>query len=199
MFKNILFQAGINSTQFHEEFNYHPPSYLSFDTNIFIITDTLDTYYIVDGTDTSWFYITEENEYTQIDTIQNQNNYTARNSYSYFEFPVIFGYAINKNRFSFLPKAGIIIGVLNITKGKTINNENFQSTADLTDLSGSMFTTIPISMYFSLGIHFNFSEKAALFAEPYYRQHINSVYKNDFPINRKIRAVGMRFGILLKI
>ena len=199
VYKNLLFQTGINYTQFQEKFNYHSPTYLSFNTNIFIITDTLDTYYIVEGTDTTWFYITEENEYTQIDTIQNQNHFTDRNSYSYFEFPVVFGYAINKNRFSFLPKAGIIIGVLKQTKGKTINIENFQSTSDLNDLFGSMFTTIPLSMYFSLGIHYSFSKKVALIAEPYYRQHINSVYKNDFPVNRKIGASGVKSGLVIKI
>ena len=199
VYKNLLFQTGINYTQFNEKFDYKSPIYLSYDTSIYIKTDTLDTYYIVVGNDTTWFYITEENEYSQIDTIQNQNYFTARNSYSYFEFPVVFGYTINKNRFSFLPKAGIIIGVLSQTKGKTINIENYQNTSDLNDLSGSMFTTIPLSIYFSLGIHYRFSEKAALFVEPYYRQHINSIYKNDFPISREIRAFGMKFGVVFKI
>ena len=83
------------------------------------------------------------------------------------------------------------------TKGKTINIENYQSISDLNNFS--MFTSVPLSMYFSLGIQYRFTEKVALYTEPYYRQHINSVYKNDFPVSRKIRAVGMRFGILLKI
>ncbi len=161
-YKNILFQTGINYTQFNENFDYKSPTYLSFDTNIYIIPDTLDTYYIVEGADTSWFYITEENEYTQIDTIQNQNHSTAKNTYSYFEFPLVFGYTIDKNSFSIFPKAGFIIGLLQQTKGKTIDLDNYQDISELNDISGTMFTTVPISIYLSLGVQYQLAEKTAL-------------------------------------
>lgn len=198
-YKKLLFQSGINYTVFNEDFDYNAPAYLSIDTNIYFSIDTLDTYYIVEGTDTSWFYITEEKEYTQIDTSQHQNSFTSRNSYSYIEFPLIFGYTITKNKFSILPKTGLIIGLLQQTKGKTIDPNNYQDIADLNDLSGSMFTTVPLFIYLSLGIQYHLAEKTALFVEPYYRQQLNSMYKNDFPVSRKIRAMGVKFGFAIKI
>jgi hypothetical protein len=197
MYKKMLLQSGINYTQFNEGFDYKPPLFFSYDSSTYIKTDTLDSYYIVDGIDTTWFYITEDNEFTEIDTIQNQNYYTAKNSYSYFELPIIFGYSIIKNNFSFLPKAGIIIGILKHTKGKSISFDNSQNILGLNDYP--IFTKLPISMYFSLAVQYRFTEKAALFLEPYYRQQINSVYRDDFPISRKIRAYGVKIGVILKI
>lgn len=189
--KSWTLQTGISYTQFREKFTHQTFDYF-YDTNIYIQIDTIESYYRVNGIDTTWIYVTEHNKKETIDSTKNYSNYNNTNKFSYFELPVILGYQFRKNKITYSIRAGAIIGLLIKNEGMTLsaydNNE-------VMDINNSDLVKTNFAFVFGLGINYHIADWLGIFVEPFYRHNLGSIFRQDYPISQKSYSLGLKMGI----
>lgn len=222
-YKHLIFQGGISYINYTDEFIYkellvnprqkyftyqndNPYNYV--DNGNYYLIDTIGGYwhytYLLDSIihvkDSIWIYKTDTQIVNAFDTILGTIYDTSKNKklinyYSYFEIPVMAGYEIPYKNFDFAIKGGIITSILISANG----DNTTQSNDELVPINGYIpFRKLYFSWIISLQANYLVSECWNLFAEPYYRQGIGSMLKNNTVINHGIRAYGTRFGIKYK-
>ncbi len=191
--KNWTLQTGISYSRYKERFNYTTYD-ISIDSIDVLIYDTLDSYYVVNGNDTDWVYITDTNYEKQADSVNTPVTNKYLNKYLYFEIPLIIGYEINKEKkLSYTVKAGTIFGIFYKAEGKTFLFDDNNKVYELKD--NSPFVKMNISLFFGLGFNYHISDKISLMVEPSFMQNIKSVFKKDYPVSLKRSVAGIRFGV----
>jgi hypothetical protein len=178
-----------------ESYEYEYGGYFEYDTLWFVNIDTLiatgDTLW-VPHINSSWIETVDSTLITDIDTIVFQHPNEILNRYSYLEIPLIFGYSINREKFSYILKGGIITGIFLNAKGKTFSLQSDNTVTDLTDELN--FMKLNFTLYFSVGIIYKMSNNLNLLVEPFYRKSINSMFDN-YPISNKHRSYGIKIGM----
>lgn len=221
--KHFLIQAGISVAKVTDEFTYaslllHPRQKFVFtqnnnpynyvDNGNYFLIDTPGGYwhytYVSDSmihvSDSIWQSIIDTNLVsiydstlkTVYDTLKNKK---LRNTYSYFEIPVMVGYEVSLGNFDFALKGGIITSFLINTSG---NNTTY-NTGELNSISTYLpFEKVFFSGIISVSVNYNITDHWGVYAEPYYRQSLSGMLQNNNILNQRVNAYGARFGLRYK-
>lgn len=178
--------TGLKYTRFTNRFNYE---YELLEGGFFR-TDTIDSYYTLPQTDTIWHYVTDS---TWMPLISREFSYNRVNRLAYLEIPVLIGYNIFTDvNWRFWLNAGINIGILTQKSGVAIQNTSEYNGIDFEDLH---FKPVVLSYAVAAGVRYRINEWVDASAELIYRQHLSSIIR-DYPLDKRIGAAGLRFGIV---
>jgi len=178
--------AGLKLTHFGENFNY---SY-SVTEGGFFVTDTIDEYYTVTQSDTSWFYVTD----STWKPVDNQEyTYDINNRIGYLEFSASVSYDYFTNRkYRLYAKVGAQMGVLIYSSGIAIPDANEPEGVDFADIN---FSTTSYSILLGTGIKYRIHDHFDINSELYYFSNFNEVVI-DYPISKKISGLGLKLGVI---
>ncbi len=199
---------GTYSTKFYEKLNYSESSSEIFPISYYNIFDVLnwnvDTIMFLNldsllAGDTVWEPYYDTIKYTlkdstfinTYDTITNNTKYNLTNTYTFFEIPIIFGYKINFNRFSFSFKAGIITSFFISSKGFNISYHNKYIVSKNEYLN---FSKVFFSSYFSSKFAYKINPNIGLYFEPFYRFPLSKTYSNNLVVS-KFTNYGVKIGV----
>ncbi len=189
--RKLRTEIGFAITRINDFFSYAAMQTI-IDTSQVTITDTLDVYYIVTGSDTSAVYITENRQNTIIDTTQNHYNYKEKNSITFFEIPVIFGYELNYKKIGLTPKIGAVPGFIIQKNGFVIDeNDTLRTSPIKKHLNNFSFSLIA-----SLNFSYDINTRLRIFAEPFFRKWLLNFFSNSFSVKNKPFAFGIKTGLV---
>ena len=210
-FKNWMIQLGVSATQIGEKNTFENKT-LMIDSLISGYDQVPYSYYDVD---TIWFYnldslligvldslpiydSTLETGYNNIpiwdiDSNNITKKYTVQNKYTYLEIPLIFGYEINRNKFSYTLRAGLITGIFLNAKGSTISFDDSKTVTSLN--KETPFLKTNFTLLFGCGLNYKLTENYSLISEFMYRKSLNSLFDNSYPISQKYNTIGLKLGV----
>jgi len=201
-------QTGLAYTRLGEQFNFFTEQALidssqfyRYAESQYLQMDTVDSYYIVNGNDTSihhvvmrkWASRIDSSLVTRYDTTVLKSDFNSANTYTYIEVPILFGYRFPKNRISYTASGGIITGFYSGSKAKTIAIDNNSKVIAADEMLP--FSKVTFSFVISAGVEYHLNPTISLSAEPYLRQSIYSIFKSSYPISQKYTAYGIRVGL----
>lgn len=185
-FNRYQFTSGIQYTRFSNPFFYSHEVV----EGGFFVNDTIESYYIVNQSDTTWFYLTDS---TWIPRDSRTFNFDRTNRVAYFEIPLMAGFnLISSQHLNVYIKGGIYCAVLLHKNGNAILDRSGYPGAGFSEMD---FNTFIFSYALGGGVRYRIFDWIDLNAEAVYRQQLNPVYKN-YPINKRISAAGIRAGII---
>lgn len=129
------------------------------------------------------------------DSVQHHSHQQTQNSYTYLQFPVMFGYkAMEYRNFSAYIKAGPSFSIL-LNKNEP-GLEFFQPDATINGIDNITLPRLSTSvqLILSVGLQMQVSEKLGIMAEPLYRYYLRSVYE----INSSGETLSNPYGIGLR-
>ena len=178
--------GGVKLTHFAEKFNH---SYSTSDGGYFV-TDTLDEYYTVSQTDTTWYYVTDST-WKPIDN--HEYNYNINNRIGYLEFVASVSYDYYTNRkLRLYAKVGIQAGVLIYSNGLAIPDADKPEGVDFANLK---FSSMSYSALGSIGLKYRLNKSIDFNTELYYFRSFNDVVI-DYPISKRISGIGLKLGLI---
>ncbi len=211
--KNHNFTSGINITNFRIDFSNLSVLYqidtvlkmhldskieMQIDSVALINIDTLiatgDTvyYYFKDTTyntllDTSYIY--------EADTTESFYNERAKNSYTFFEIPLLYSHSFYTPNFNFSPEIGIITSFFVNSKGKIVSLTDLFQTNSLEN--EPKFAAVNLSIYAGIKFNYYITDRFDFVTSAYVRRNINSIYK-DYPLISRFNSFGINFGFRYK-
>lgn len=198
-FRNLVAGAGINyhrnnwlfsgSVQFTGFANRFRHSYEQ-TTGGYYVVDTLDVYYTVVLTDTTWIYITDSS-YLPLD----EKNYSISqwNTFGYIDVQLGIQYILYRKRdFRLYARSAVNIGRLIYAKGGTIDPVTGLEEIDFDSLG---IRKAMISWQAGLGFRQKLTDWIDITAEAWYRGSLNDMFI-DYPVERKYKAFGLQAGLI---
>jgi hypothetical protein len=183
--KKLMIETGIYLSKTKYTFNHTDLINIGYTTRI----DTIDKYYEINGTDTSWIYITEEKPIK----VFKEKVYFSNLTYNYVTVPLVVGYNVIRKNFTFEFKGGAL---LNFYLRSTGSYLNFSSGNELTiENSKAPNSSVSIGTFAGIGIDYYLSKKIHIFGQP-------SLSWSFLPIGNKATAyyttdlqVGLYLGL----
>ncbi len=184
--KRWSFALGLQFSHFAQKFNQ---SY-EITTGGYYQTDTLDVYYTVVGTDTSWIAVTDT---IYIPLESETFSYDKINRVGYLGLTVEVEYMfVHQPVFNLRVKTGLLVNSLLYREGIMLNEDQPSKGAAYGDLSFSkpvLGVLIGISSQVKLTKQFDLSLEAS------YRQYLNSFILRD-NFDRNLSAIGISVGLI---
>lgn len=169
-------KAGLGYNRMGEEFSYS----FAVESGGFFKTDTIEQYYTLSGTDTSWFYITDS---TWIPKDSKNYSYAKANSYSYIDVPVSVKLRfLRKSTYELYVLGGINANVLVSVDAIHINPGD---KSGVSNISESDLRKVLLSWHTGIGTSFKINSRSGIQAEACYRRQTSSQYKEDFPVDKR--------------
>ena len=186
IFNNWNISGSFKLTHFAEKFNH---SYNITEGGYFV-SDTVDEYYTVSQTDTTWHYVTDS-IYKPLDN--HEYSYNINNRIGYLEFVVSVSYDYYFNRkLRLYVKAGMQTGVLIYSSGMAIPDEAEPAGVDFANLN---FNNLSYSVLLGAGMKYRINEYFDFNSELYYFNNFTEVVA-DYPSDKKIKGVGLKLGLI---
>jgi len=210
-YKNTFFETGINKTILRENFDFNYQK-LNIELNpyfrYFQNTNTeIDTIYFLDldaylQGDTVWipFKDTTYNYFKDSVLTNNYNTTTSEtknqniNKYYYTEIPIIFGYQLEKNKYNFGIKSGIIFGKIRKIEGNSFVYKNDYQITDIKNVA--QFPKTTYYLYSSFYYEYKINPRLSIFSECFFKQNLNTIY-TGYQLSKNFFSFGVTFGINL--
>jgi len=187
--KNWIITSGINYSVYNQSRSYNHSyeeyspenSYFEYDTTWVWIFDPPDY-----GTprvaevDSSWVEVYENV------TIDN----SGLNQLKYFEIPLMIGYRFNSNMFAIELNTGVSAGFLVYSKVEVPDFSNNNHIVDAGQMNSTMFNFIA-----NASIYYYLNRRTSLFISPYYKQNLQSVFNENYPVKQQFKTIGVNFGV----
>lgn len=169
--KGFIIETGVNISKTKFTFNYTNTK-----TEVITVIDTIDKYYTepVVG-DTSWIYVTEEKQLKQV----TQKTYYSDLVYNYISVPVLFGYNLNKKKFTFEFKGGVLCNFYIGSKGNYLNISPNNEITVASSKAPNSFALL--GAYGAIGIDYYMNKQFHIYTQPY-------ISWNALPIGKKNTA-----------
>ncbi|PLX05487.1 MAG: hypothetical protein C0598_14615 [Marinilabiliales bacterium] len=191
-FQNFVITTGINYASYKQN-RYYKNSYQVYNPE--------DSYY---DYDTTWVYIYDPPDYgtpviSSIDStwveVYNDviDDYSGINKVDYFEIPVMLGYRYTHKLLTFELNAGASAGFLVYSDFKAPSLSNHEDVLEIKDMNKTMFNFIS-----NFSVYYQLNKTTSLFISPYYKQNLNSIYQENYPVNQKFKTFGLNFGVNVK-
>jgi len=178
--------SGINYSRFTYRFKYN---FETFEGGYFR-NDTIDVYYTIPHADTIWHFVTDS---TWIPLNSREYFYNRLNRHGFIEIPLTVGYNIYSDpNLRVWCNAGLSFGIVANRSGLAINASEEYTGIEFTNLN---FRPLMVSYMLATGFRYKIGEWIDAGAEVFYRQHLHSVFM-DYPLDKKIGAVGLKAGIV---
>jgi len=155
----------------------------------FYRTDTVDKYYTVVDTDTSWYYVTDS--LWQPSDFK-QYNYNVKNKIGYLDFAIGASYVFYTHKeFKFYGTAGLQMSILIYQSGLAIPDPKNPESVSFADLSFSS----PNFLYLvGAGAKYEITDRIDFNPELYYFRAFNQAV-DDYPLDKKVSGLGLKFGL----
>lgn len=183
--KAMAAKIGANYLLHGEKFSYTRTE----TTGGFFDVDTVETYYSVSGTDTSWYYIKDS---TYIPVESNKQTYSKNNSYRYIEIPLQLSYRILKNKnFSLWLNGSLSAGILMKADAIAFDPEDFNK---IITVSENNLNPLIFSWQAGFTSRFRLGEKTCATLSLGYRSQPGSQFK-DLGVDKRFNSVIAGYGI----
>ncbi len=161
---------------------YNPDnSYFEYDTTwMWVYDPPVIGKPIVKGIDSTWVKVYDESKADN----------SGYNEVGYFEIPVMIGYHFNVNRFIVEINMGASVGFLHRSTFNVPDFNDYHKIITVTNVNTTMFNYIA-----SATIYYQLSDKLWLFASPYYKQNLHSVFNKDYPVDEHFKTFGLNLGV----
>jgi hypothetical protein len=186
-YARFSFNTGVSFTIFNGKLDYR----YEVSTGGFFQKDTLDAYYTLNGSDTSWFYVLDS-AYLPVDL--EAFRYKTNVNQQYFELPFSLQYNHPFGKMLVYARAGLIAGFHTGSNGLMILADE-DGVVEMTEVK---FKPLVLSSVFGAGILVPVTGKITFDAGLVYRQHLSSVL-SDFPVELRSRAFGLKVGLVYKL
>lgn len=187
--KNWIITSGINYAVYNQSRSYNytyqeyspNDSYFQYDTTWVWIFDSPNygTPMMID-VDSSWMKV-----YDNISV-----NNSGQNQLKYIEIPIMLGYSINSNMFSFDINAGVSAGFLIYYEMKVPDFKNPDNIVSLNQMNKTVINFIA-----DVSMHYHINHRISLFVSPFYKRNLVSIFNEDYPVNQKFSTTGVNLGI----
>jgi hypothetical protein len=152
-------------------------------------TDTIEIYYTIVETDTSWYYVTDS---SWIPLDSKEYNYERSNAIGCFELNIAVSYDFYKSaNLRVYGKMGGQIGWLLYKNGMAIPDEVHTDGVDFRDLQFN--STFALSA--GLGLKSRMTDRLDFNTELYYIRYFNQLVK-EYEYDNKLNAIGLKFGLI---
>jgi hypothetical protein len=192
----FIFQTGIGSFLLKTDFT-SSESTISVDTSGSHYNYTDSSFIVFDSSCTCTTSVTIHIDSTWIsahDTIVTKQPVTATNQVSYLTLPFLIGYRFSIGKLDLEIKAGTSISMLNTVKAKLISPVD-GTIENYGDKSNSPFRKSYWSIIGSAAIHYNLSNRLSVFVQPAMKYGLNSIYKDNYPLTKKINSNSVVLGL----
>ncbi|PJB58959.1 MAG: hypothetical protein CO098_05875 [Bacteroidetes bacterium CG_4_9_14_3_um_filter_41_19] len=187
--KNWVFTTGINyavynqkrSYQFHYQ-EYSPEdSYYHYDTTWVWLFDPPDFGIpIISRIDSSWVKVYQ-------DKIR---DHSGQNQVRYFEIPLLVGYSTSTSRFTIELNAGASVGFLTYSKISIPDLYHYNEMVEAKAVNKTMVNFIA-----NASLYYHLSNRVSIYASPYYKQNLQSVFTNTYQQKQRFNTFGINFGV----
>ena len=151
--------------------------------------------------DTTWVWIFDAPNYgtqmlKKIDSswVEVYDDITIDNSgisqIKYFEIPILVGYQFNTNMFAFEINAGASVGFLTYSNFKVPDFSNNSNIIVADQISKTMFNFVANASFY-----YHLNRRSSLFISPYFKQNMQSVFDQNYPVNQRMKTYGLNFGV----
>jgi len=190
--KNWYVQTGLSYSKFSNYRNYN---------HTFLAYDSLRSYY---ENDTTWGWVYDPPDFGKpvpiaIDSVlvavYNDMN-EGKNEWNYLEIPLLFGYKLNKGRFSFDLATGVSYGLLINASGNIPSLTEKNIFTELSEMN-SLMNRNQFNYILQLGVSYHITPVWSIMAKPYYKQNLQSVFDKSYPFDQRFRALGMKIGLIV--
>lgn len=183
--KRWAFSLGIQFSQFAQKFDHH----YDISSGGYYLQDTLDAYYTVIETDTSWYYITES---TWLPLNSESFNFDRVNRIGYFSVTGNIAYVFfNRPAFSMHVTAGASMNILVYSHGVMIDPDTKPQGVNFGDLT---FSSPVFGVSAGFGTQHRLGEKLDLLVDAYYLQYMDDPIQDNNYFN-PLSAVGLKVGL----
>ncbi|MFA6923741.1 MAG: hypothetical protein WC223_05745 [Bacteroidales bacterium] len=190
--KKFFIKSGINYSEYITKSKFSINKITGYDTSkSFLKIDTIgydSTNQNLPMLDSNWKHISSP--------VSKDENIKSINSLRYFEIPLLIGYEFGKNKFTLRVTMGASVAFYLSSKGKIISTD----LKEVVDFNKNYF---PFQSNFfnficRLGFCYKLNDKISIVAEPSFNCTFNSIFKNSFGINQKIKSAGLNAGVNFK-
>lgn len=209
-YKNLIVQSGVNLSALGETYNYENEvtcintiDYYRYETSGYMEKDTI-SYLNLDSLmmgDTSYVSFIEYNWITtydsilviDYDTLKTIAALKERNMLKYYEIPLLIGFHVENNKYSCSFKGGVIAGLLYQSRGLTMDKRIYTDNITLNDKS--VFMKTQFSLVLAANLAYKLNQNYSVFAEPYLRKTIKSIYPDEVKFSQKYESYGLKLGV----
>jgi len=179
------FSIGLRFTQYNQKFNQQ----YAVSTGGNYQTDTIDVYYTIVDTDTSWYYVTDS---TWIPIDHNEYNYDRSNTIGFLELNASAAYDFYKSpNLRIYGKIGGQVGWLIYKNGIAIPDSEHKDGIKFSELQ---FNTA-YALSFGAGLKTRVTDKLDFMTELYYSRYFNQLVK-EYTYDNKLNAIGLKIGLV---
>lgn len=184
--KKFRFNAGLKLTGFSHKFSYQDVTA----TGGFFDVDTLDVYYTVVQSDTTYIFVTDS---SWVPLEQTTQTYDRLNQIGLLEFHIGADYKFySNNDLSFNASVGFDAGIPVWVNGSTIlDTDGFPSE----ELTKDLFSKTTQAWTAGLGGSYKITNWSDLFGEVFYKHYLNE-FVETYPLERRMYGFGLRVGLL---
>ncbi len=199
------FQIGLGVINFNKNANYNflktvINSSTQIDTtdNSYWQVTVIDTFYEVSGTDTiphivadsTWVPAYEVDTVTNYDTTDKNIIYKGKNRFTFVRIPIVLEYQLFvNNNWSLNLGAGIVVGILTGTSGKTLSEQN-----EISLLEDFMPVRTNLFLHSDLNLSYNISDQFRFSVGIGGEYMLKSFFKLEKNITRKLLYYNMKVG-----
>lgn len=183
--KRWNFSAGLRLSQFGQKFDQQYTS----TTGGNYQTDTIDIYYTIIETDTSWYYVTDSS-WVPLDS--KEYNFEKSNTIGYLELNVSVTYDFYKSSdMRIFGRIGGQVGWLVYKNGIAIPDEE--------NLEGISFSDLQFNTAYAVtlgaGLKYKVADRMDIMTELYYTRYFNQLVK-EYEYDNKLNAIGLKMGLI---
>ncbi len=158
----------------------------------FFRTDTVETYYTLNGVDTAWFYVTDS---SWIEKDAKNYSYRNDNLYRYIDVPLSLKFRVWQNSKAEIYAMGGVNAAFLVSVDAIHIDPADKNNVILT--SQNDLNPVLFSWHAGMGTAIKFSGRSGVIAEATYRKQTNSLY-SDLPIEKRYGLLGFKLAAYVK-
>ena len=175
---HLIVEPGIRHSTISSDFSY---------SDTYLTTDTSQSHFDTTG---QWVHVET--------TTPGETHYIATNKISFIEFPALAGYGFRVKKFEIEIKAGALIGY--ITGANTMTfSLNSGDVVKYNELSNSPYSKICWSAIGAANVLYPLGERFSVFAQPSFKYGLNSIFKDNYSVTKKIQSVNIGIGLRVRL
>jgi hypothetical protein len=176
-FEKFITETGLKHSSLTSDFSYSE-TYISIDTSA-SHWDSL-----------TWVHVE--------DTVNGETHYIATNRISFIEVPALIGYRINANRFEIEIKTGVMMSIIT-SANTTIFSLNTGNVVKYDELEDSPYRKKHWSAIGTVQILYDLNERFSAFVQPSFKYGLNSLFKDNYTVTKRIQSVAAGIGFRVRL
>ncbi|MEP7168443.1 MAG: hypothetical protein ABI855_03665 [Bacteroidota bacterium] len=195
-FKNFFAEPGINYSFLKSDFS-HTISQVNIDTSGSHYNFVFTQVYVNDsnGIPTDSFLVHSDSTWITLgDTSVLKIPVNSSNKITILEIPLWIGYKFSAGKFDIEIKAGASVSFIT-TVNTTLLYPYSDSTVVFNDIKNSPYRKNYFSILAGANLLYNINDRFSIFLQPSFKYGLGSIFKNDYPISKKIQNSSLGAGL----